>query len=79
MSDENKMRDVSWHQYSEMCKIAEQAEAENDELRVALQAFANEICQRRMFGFVQDAVFEAVSNNQLCRTALTDTGYKGVK
>lgn len=32
MSDENKMRDVSWHQYSEMCKIAEQAEAENQRL-----------------------------------------------
>ena len=32
MSDDNKMRDVSWHQYSEMCKIAEQAEAENQRL-----------------------------------------------
>ena len=56
-----------------------EAHQENDELRAALQLFANEICQRRMLGFVQDAVFERVNNNQICRTALTDTGYKGVK
>ncbi len=35
MSDENKMRDVSWHQYSEMCKIAEQAEQSETKMRLA--------------------------------------------
>ena len=55
---------------------AKTLEQENDELRTALEAFAQEICQRRMFGFANNAAFEQVSNNQICRTYLTHAGYK---
>jgi uncharacterized coiled-coil DUF342 family protein len=56
-----------------------EARQEIDELREALEAFAAEVCHRRMFGVARDNIFERVSNNQICRTALTHAGYEGVR
>lgn len=44
---------------------------ENEELRNALEAFASEVAFRRKVGYCPDWAFERVSNNQICRTAIT--------
>lgn len=44
---------------------------ENEELRNAIEAFADEVAFRRLCGYCTDKAFERVSNNQICRTAIT--------
>lgn len=52
---------------------------ENEELRNAIEAFAGEVAFRRLYGYCTDQAFERVSNNQICRTAITHAKTNGGK
>ncbi len=49
-------------------------EREIEDLRTAMELLAVEVAWRRKVGYCPNEVFENVSNNQTCRTALTDAG-----
>lgn len=51
---------------------------ELEALRTAVELLATEVAWRRKVGFCPNEAYEAVSNNQTCRTALTDAGHKPV-
>lgn len=52
---------------------------ENEDLRTAIELLAVEVAWRRKVGYCPNEVFESVSNNQTCRTALTDAGCSPVE
>ena len=52
---------------------------ENEDLRTAMELLAVEVAWRRKVGYCPNEVFESVSNNQTCRTALTHAGCSPVE
>lgn len=65
--------------YDNMADPPVSIERENEDLRTAMELLAVEVAWRRKVGYCPNQAFENVSNNQTCRTALTDAGCSPVE
>lgn len=69
--DLQKMNESLVRENNSANKCLDDARAEIEELRNAIEAFASEVAYRRLLGYCPEQAFERVSNNQICRTAIT--------
>jgi cell division protein FtsB len=70
--------DLRDKQVVELSQEVVELSQENNDLRSALEAFASEVAFRRLNGFCPESAFDQVSNNQICRTAITHASSKSV-
>jgi len=71
-----KMNEEYVRENNSALKSLDDARVEIEELRTALEAFASEIAFRRSLGYCPDWAFERVTNNQICRTAISHAATK---
>lgn len=75
--DLQKMNESLVRENNSAIKCLDDARSEIAELRSAIEAFASEVAFRRKVGYCPDWAFERVSNNQICRTAITHATTNG--